>query len=174
MGTSVSPWLGAVHVEAEEAGGGGDDHSVRGDPARGVAVQVDPVTPALKASGSTRLTLGNEKALSNFAFNFNLRRYMVGSNSRNVDVYGQHLAPDMALLSSFCASLAPGSPRAAAEEGAAPGEVRLKCLVALATGGKPDSAHAFRIGFNAVMIAGGPGVGPSLVGWCRLTLSNPS
>jgi len=45
---------------------------------RGRAVQVDPIKPALKAPGTKRLKLIYDGPLSNFAFNFNLRRYNVG------------------------------------------------------------------------------------------------
>ena len=38
-------------------------------------MQVDPIKPTLKAPGSIPLKLEHEKLLSNFAFNFNLRRY---------------------------------------------------------------------------------------------------
>jgi len=38
-------------------------------------VQVDPIKPALKAPGTKRLKLIYDGPLSNFAFNFNLRRY---------------------------------------------------------------------------------------------------
>jgi len=38
-------------------------------------VQVDPMNPTLKAPGSERLKLKCDDLLSNFAFNFNLRRY---------------------------------------------------------------------------------------------------
>ena len=41
----------------------------------GRAVQIDPIKPTLKAPGSKCLKLGDEKPLSNFAFNFNLRRH---------------------------------------------------------------------------------------------------
>jgi len=41
----------------------------------GRAVQVDPIKPTLKAPGSKRLKLQHEKLLSNFSFNFDLRRY---------------------------------------------------------------------------------------------------
>ena len=44
---------------------------------RGRAVQVDPTKPALKAPGSKPLELIYDGPLSNFAFNFNLRRYTV-------------------------------------------------------------------------------------------------
>ena len=42
---------------------------------RGKAVQVDPITPTLKAPGTKRLKLKYHELLSNFAFKFNLRRY---------------------------------------------------------------------------------------------------
>jgi hypothetical protein len=38
-------------------------------------VQVDPIKPTLKASKSKFLKLEHEKVLSDYAFNFNLRRY---------------------------------------------------------------------------------------------------
>ena len=47
--------------------------------ARGRAVQVDPIKPALKPSGKERLKLIYDGLLSNFAFKFNLRRYIVGT-----------------------------------------------------------------------------------------------
>jgi len=42
--------------------------------ALGMAVQVDPIKPTLKASGTKRLKLKHCKLLSSFAFKFNLRR----------------------------------------------------------------------------------------------------
>jgi hypothetical protein len=39
-----------------------------------MAVQVDPIKPALKAPGTKRLKLKCDEQLSNFAFKFNLRR----------------------------------------------------------------------------------------------------
>jgi hypothetical protein len=39
-------------------------------------VQVDPITPTLKAPATKRLKLRYDGLLSNFAFNFNLRRYI--------------------------------------------------------------------------------------------------
>jgi len=41
-------------------------------------VQVDPITPPLKAPETMRLKLTYGELLSNFAFNFNLRRYIKG------------------------------------------------------------------------------------------------
>ena len=48
---------------------------------RGRAVQVDPITPTLKAPGPKRLKLIYDGALSNFAFKFNLRRFTEASSS---------------------------------------------------------------------------------------------
>ena len=42
---------------------------------RGMAVQVDPFKPTLKAPGTERLKLKHDEPLSDFAFNFKLRRY---------------------------------------------------------------------------------------------------
>ena len=39
-------------------------------------MQVDPVKPTLKPPGTKRLKLKCDEPLSNFAFNFNLRRYI--------------------------------------------------------------------------------------------------
>jgi len=39
-------------------------------------VQVDPTKPTLEAFGTKRLTLKCDEPLSNFAFKFNLRRYI--------------------------------------------------------------------------------------------------
>jgi len=44
----------------------------------GRPVQVEPMKPTLKASGSKRLKLLFDEALSSFAFKFNLRRYIWG------------------------------------------------------------------------------------------------
>jgi len=44
-----------------------------------MAVQVDPIKPTLKAPGSERLKVEQEKLLSNFAFKFNLRLYTQAS-----------------------------------------------------------------------------------------------
>ena len=43
--------------------------------ALGRAVQVDPIKPVLKAPGAMLFKVRYDKPLSNFAFNFNLRRY---------------------------------------------------------------------------------------------------
>lgn len=83
---------------------------------------------------------------------------IVRGNARTIDVYGQHLVPEMVSLAGFCAKLTAN--QHGYRDGGL-GEVSLKCLVALSTGEKVESAHAFGIGFNAVMIAGGPGDGPS-------------
>jgi len=46
-----------------------------GGRAPGWAVQVDPISPTLKAPGTQRLTLKCGESLSTFGFKFNLRRY---------------------------------------------------------------------------------------------------
>ena len=50
----------------------------------GRALQVDPIKPTLKASGSKHLNLEHNELLSSFAFNFNLRHYALEkSNPQN-------------------------------------------------------------------------------------------
>jgi hypothetical protein len=71
MGTSVSPWAVA------DAARLGRHHGVRRSSR---AVQVDPIKPTLKAPGTERLKLECEELLSNFGFNFNLRRYNPASH----------------------------------------------------------------------------------------------
>jgi len=44
----------------------------------GRAVQVDPIKPTLKPTGTKRLKLKWDEVLSSFAFKFNLRRYSSG------------------------------------------------------------------------------------------------
>jgi hypothetical protein len=39
-------------------------------------VQIDPIKPTLKAPGTKRLKLQCDELLSDFAFDFNLRRYI--------------------------------------------------------------------------------------------------
>ena len=53
---------------------GGDEQPAE-EPAPGKAVQVDPITPTLKAPGINLLKLKYDKPLSKFDFKFNLRRY---------------------------------------------------------------------------------------------------
>jgi hypothetical protein len=45
---------------------------------QGRAVQVDPIKPTLESTGCKRLKLKCDEPLSNFAFNFSLRRYTKG------------------------------------------------------------------------------------------------
>jgi hypothetical protein len=75
-------------------------------------------------------------------------------NKGTVDVFGDHLASDLAPLASFCTRLNDNPQRRFVDRAAAREEVRAKCLVALASGGKPGSERAFRFGFNAVSVAG--------------------
>ena len=52
-------------------------------------MQVDPIKPTLKAPGSKRLKLEHEKLLSNFAFNFNLRRYTEGIPDKQIKMLSE-------------------------------------------------------------------------------------
>jgi len=54
-------------------------------------VQLDPIKPTLKAPGAKRLKLQCNEALSNCAFNFNLRRYTQAycACGYTRDVFGQ-------------------------------------------------------------------------------------
>ena len=72
---------------------------VGGGAGRGRAVQVDPIKPTLKAPGTKRLKLKCDEPLSNFAFNFNLRRY----NLVTADDFGRglHSSPFQLNLSRF-------------------------------------------------------------------------
>ena len=47
----------------------------------GWAVQVDPIRPTLKAPGTKRLKLKYDGPLSNFAFKFKLRRYIMAEST---------------------------------------------------------------------------------------------
>ena len=51
-------------------------------------MQVDPIKPTLEAPGCKRLKLQYVKLLSNFAFNFNLRRYSAGAQVTGSYVMG--------------------------------------------------------------------------------------
>jgi len=63
---AARPWVAVGPLRADA------DH-----PQCGRAVQVDPIKPTLKAPGTKRLKVKCDESLSNFAFNFNLRRYSV-------------------------------------------------------------------------------------------------
>jgi hypothetical protein len=56
-----------------------------------MALEVHPFKPTSKAPGSKRLKLKHDELLSNFAFSFNLRRYILadGTVYTNVFVPGQ-------------------------------------------------------------------------------------
>ena len=69
-------------------GGGGCGHAV--EPAPGREVQVVPIELTLKAPGAEPSKPKSDELLSNFAFNFNLRRYNrvvdnAGAAERNRD-----------------------------------------------------------------------------------------
>ena len=59
-------------------------------------MQVDPLKPTLKPSKTKRLKLMNDELLSNFGFNFNLRRFIKGRFLRAVP----ELRGDMVVISS--------------------------------------------------------------------------
>ena len=65
------PVLQRLHLIAEE----------RAQP-RGRTVPVDPIKPTLKAPGTKRLKLKYDKPLSSFAFNFDLRRYILACTNK--------------------------------------------------------------------------------------------
>ena len=69
--------------------------------ARGRAVQVDPIKPTLKALGTKRLKQKYVELLSNFAFNFNLRRYIAVMNRANMAGPAARQPPSMAADSAF-------------------------------------------------------------------------
>jgi len=76
----------------------------------GKAVLVDPINPTLKAPGTNRLKLKSDEPLTNFAFNFNLRRYNpvrlrpCGNTSHGGLCWGQGLTrvPISAQRELFC------------------------------------------------------------------------
>jgi hypothetical protein len=49
-------------------------------------VQIDPIRPTLKPTGTKRLKLQYDEMLSNFAINFNLRRYTTAPNVASATV----------------------------------------------------------------------------------------
>jgi hypothetical protein len=74
----------------------------RAAPARGRAVQVDPIKPEFKPPGTTRLKLKCDDPLSNFAFKINLRRYTVALAAPQPTM----LIDDWILVQSSCADTA--------------------------------------------------------------------
>jgi hypothetical protein len=57
--------------------GPGRRHAEAGVPHHGSAVQVDPIKSTFKAPATKRLKLKRDALLSDFAFKFNLRRYIM-------------------------------------------------------------------------------------------------
>ena len=88
------------------------------------------------------------------------------SKTRSLDIYGRHLALEMTSIDNLCESL-----ESTYEYDAHQGAVRLKCAALLFDGGKIESGHAHRIGFNSVIISSGPGDGPG--GEIQYLLQNP-
>ena len=61
-------------------------------------MQVDPINPMLKPTGTKRLNLDNDKLLSRFAFKFNLRRYNLEKSAQDesaVEAAADELAATM-------------------------------------------------------------------------------
>ena len=71
-------------------------------------MHLDPFKPALKAPGTKRLKLAHKKLLSNFALNFNLRRYYLGSAGAAGEAAAaeQNLYEVRLAVESFAAELA--------------------------------------------------------------------
>jgi hypothetical protein len=72
---------------------------------RGKTVQIDPIKPTLKASGTKRLALNCDDPLSSLGFNFNLRRYTAASPTRS---WTTRTLPSTAMI-SWCGRKAPRS-----------------------------------------------------------------
>lgn len=83
------------------------------------------------------------------------------NNARGVDVFGRHLVPESSALQSLCGGLAVDPRWFVRSVGRLDERVRLRCWVALSSGGSSDSTRGSRFGFNAVTIASGPGDGPT-------------
>ena len=82
-------------------------------------------------------------------------------NARGVDVFGRHLVPESSALQSLCSGLDVDPRWFVRSVGRLDERVRLRCWVALSSGGSSDSTRGSRFGFNAVTIASGPGDGPT-------------
>ena len=82
-------------------------------------------------------------------------------NARGVDVFGRHLVPESSALRSLCSGLDVDPRWFVRSVGRLDERVRLRCWVALSSGGSSDSTRGSRFGFNAVTIASGPGDGPT-------------
>jgi hypothetical protein len=82
--------------------------------AHGRPVQVDPIKPTLKAPGSKRLKLKSEELLSSFAFNFNLRPYIMArvalATELPPEVFEEEDPPDRTFEDNYVASMAEVGP----------------------------------------------------------------
>ena len=65
-------------------------------PAQGKAVQVEPMKPVLTPPGSMLLKLRHDGPLSNFAFDFNVRRYSTARGARTLGLYSIGSSHDVA------------------------------------------------------------------------------
>ena len=77
-----------------------------------------------------------------------------------------NVSSEMTSIENLCASL-----QSTYDYDVHQGAVRLKCSALLFDGGKIETGHAYRIGFNFVSILSGPGDGPGLE--IQYLLQNP-
>jgi len=100
----VSPCHGAPGYCRGQPGAAGQRGS------QGRAVQVEPMKPVLKATGTILLTLRYDDLLSSFAFNFKLRRHTKGGDhfhrTRQRNLPGGHIsvksAVGIGVISAVC------------------------------------------------------------------------
>jgi hypothetical protein len=124
-------------------------------------VQVDPIKPKLKPPGTKRLKLKCDILLSNSAFKVNLRRYIVValplSRSAFLPVPPVHAAAAAAddVVALLCGGGGGGGAAGAIH---VPPRAPVSAIAAAAAAGEEGDAL---------------GLPASLVGRCRLTLSNP-
>ena len=125
--------------------------------ARRRAVQVDPIKPTLKPPGYMLLKLRYDGPISNFAFNFNWRRYTEAD-------------PTQALDAAAVWPLDPAAWGGAPRPTASPVTVTVRYGQTVGAGGPGGGVR------DGVSVGGGSEatVGPALakVGRCRLTQSN--
>ena len=141
-------------------------------------MQVDPVKPKLKLPRTQRLKLKRDEPLSNFAFKFNLRRYIVvlthgGSTARLVAKY----RASVPVLAVFVPTLTTDSLTwtCSGETPARQANLSRGLIPLLAEGSAraTDTDTTDEILSAAIQHAKAAGY-CNVVGRCRLTLSNPS
>ena len=134
-------------------------------------MQVDPIKPTLKPPGNKLLELKNGKPLSNFAFNFDLRRFTAVAHASG----GGCARSRSARRPGAAAQVDPVKPALKA-----PG---VKGLELKYDGPRFQFCFNFAFKFHLLryilvrtcgQAAAGPALADIKVGRCRLTLSNPS